>query len=274
MNRRVLISVGFLSLVMGSWSLPAAARIDVIWLSEIEVERSVNINNETFALLTDDLDVSLQYQQTNTRRALHRMLNKRVLTCRGNLMKTPDRASAYAWTSLPQLVFPGQMLYSNVNLNVTGEVSIASLLASGKGVLGIHQGRAYGIGEDALLRQYPEHIYAIESGDNTRIPILLFTRKRIDFLMEYPNVYDFYVEQPAPVHVYPIQGQAQSVQGFIACTDNQSGQKLVKMLDAAIQRVSAGQAYYDVHIKWFRSAAHTVTQAYNEAFSTAFAHSQ
>jgi len=274
-----------------SFSYHAIALADnsLLWLTEHAPNPTLqvlDINDSTFNLLGSQLqDVTINRQLATTAQAA-KLLQSRPNVCVGNKLPLPERRDWGLISHQPQVVFPGLRLYilqsSSLvpwlqQMSATEPLSLQRLLASNrKFKLGFAASRSYGDKLDKLLLQASSqrNLFSRDGPDNAGGILQMFSRGRIDLLIEYPNVVQHYLsqlpQQPA-VHSFALTESPAMLPGHIICSDTPQGRMLLASLDQALSALSKQRTYLDAHLRWFSPDLHSeLTKLYNTAYGTSF----
>jgi uncharacterized protein (TIGR02285 family) len=162
-------------------------------------------------------------------------------------------------------------------LSATKPLSLQRLLNSNQRFkLGFAAGRSYGDKLDRLLQQAPgeSQLFSRAGPDNAGGILQMFSRGRVDLLIEYPNVVQHYLaqlpQQPA-VLSFALAESPVTLPGHIICADTPEGRFSLAKLENAISIVSKQRAYLDAHLRWFSPDLHSeLTKLYNTAYGTNF----
>ena len=261
----------------------------LLWLTEHAPDQNLqilDINDSTFRLLEAQLDgIQVSRQQATTLRAA-KLLQSNHHACVGNKLPLPARRDWGLISHQPQVIFPGLRLYVLQSsglvpwlqqLSATKPLSLQRLLNSNQRFkLGFAAGRSYGDKLDRLLQQAPgeSQLFSRAGPDNAGGILQMFSRGRVDLLIEYPNVVQHYLaqlpQQPA-VLSFALAESPVTLPGHIICADTPQGRFSLAKLDNAISIVSKQRAYLDAHLRWFSADLHNeLTQLYNTAYGTNF----
>lgn len=262
----------------------------LLWLKEHAPDKNLqmlDINDSTFQLLVAQLSgVAVSQQQATTPRAA-KLLQTTAHTCTGNKLALPERRDWGVISQQPQVIFPGLRLYVMQSSHLAPWLSTLSnqqplslqqiLNTNHRFTLGFASGRSYGEKLDRLLQQRdPRHHRIIPrvGPDNTGGVVQMFSRGRVDLLIEYPNVVQHYLKQlpePPAVQSFALAESPPTLPGHIICSDTAEGRALLNQLENAISIVSKQRAYLDAHLRWFSADLHQeLTQLYNTAYGTNF----
>ena len=261
----------------------------LLWLTEHAPDQNLqmlDVNDSTFRLLEAQLEgVTVSRQQATTLRAA-KLLQSNPHACVGNKLPLPARRDWGLISHQPQVIFPGLRLYVLQSsglvpwlqqLSATKPLSLQRLLDSNQRFkLGFAAGRSYGDKLDRLLKQAPgeSQLFSRSGPDDAGAILQMFSRGRIDLLIEYPNVVQHYLaqlpQQPA-VQSFALAESPTTLPGHIICADTSEGRFFLARLEHAISSVSKQRAYLDAHLRWFSPDLHSeLTKLYNTAYGTNF----
>lgn len=260
---KVLVKGLIVSALLPNLSIAAP----VTWIEELVEPSGIHVNQSTFAEIAKQLPVSVDVTFANTSRAL-KLIEHSNVSCRGNLKKSPAREQNFAMTSVPQVVFPGLLLYSHKDLRLPFEISLQDLRDKNL-MLGLQQDREYGLAIETL-KGGALTITSINASQSSKTAVEMFHRNRFDLLIEYPSVYSQYVPSDAsgPLYRYRIQDAEPFSLGYIACSNTEQGRALVMELNRVLESVSKSKAFYDSQAKWFKTEA--FSELYNRVYQTDF----
>lgn len=271
--------------------LPSRAFADdsLIWLTEYPPGQSLqvlDINDSTFHLLEQQLKPLKVSRQQAAAAQYEALLQRKPNVCVGNRLPLAERRRWGVISHQPQVIFPGLRLYvlqssgllSWLNQRSQGKaLSVGQLLgASQRFKLGFVADRSYGDQLDQLLQKASNqrNLFSRKGPDNAGGILQMFSRGRIDLLIEYPNVVEHYLAQlpDAPaVQSFALQESPKLLPGHIICSDTPQGRFFLTSLDQAISTLSRQRAYLDAHLRWFAPALHAeITALYNQTYGTNF----
>lgn len=171
-------------------------------------------------------------------------------------------------TSVPQVVFPGLLLYSHHDLQLPFEIQLRDLKEKNL-TLGLQQDREYGL-EIGLLKGGQLTITSVQASQSSKTAVEMFHRHRFDLLIEYPSVFKQYAPANVggPLYRYRIQDAEPFSLGYIACSNTSEGRALVEELNRVLTSVSKSEAFYHSQAKWFKTEA--FSELYNRVYQTSF----
>jgi uncharacterized protein (TIGR02285 family) len=265
-----------------------AADNTLLWLTEHAPDRTLqvlDINDSTFRLLALQLQHLQVTQLQATTPQAAKLLQSKANVCVGNKLPLPERRDWGLISHQPQVIFPGLRLYV---LQSSGLVpwlqQLGSPVLQMQRLLNSHQrfklgfaaGRSYGDQLDRQLQNAANqrNLFSRAGPDNAGGLLQMFSRGRIDLLIEYPNVVEHYLQQlPAPPAVlsFALKESPAILPGHIICSDTPQGRALLSSLDQAISTLSKQRVYLDAHLRWFSADLHAeLTRLYNTAYGTNF----
>jgi len=265
-----------------------AADNTLLWLTEHAPDRTLqvlDINDSTFRLLAPQLQHLQVTQLQATTPQAAKLLQSKANVCVGNKLPLPERRDWGLISHQPQVIFPGLRLYV---LQSSGLVPWLQQLGSPalqmQRLLNSHQrfklgfaaGRSYGDQLDRQLQNAANqrNLFSRTGPDNAGGLLQMFSRGRIDLLIEYPNVVEHYLQQlPAPPAVlsFALEESPAILPGHIICSDTPQGRALLSSLDQAISILSKQRVYLDAHLRWFSADLHAeLTRLYNTTYGTNF----
>ncbi|MDZ7869301.1 MAG: hypothetical protein U5L02_08930 [Rheinheimera sp.] len=274
---------------IGSFQLCAHTDNTIIWLTEHAPSQQLqvlDINDGTFSLLQQQLHTLQVTRLQATVPQAVKLLQSRANVCVGNKLPLPARRDWGVISTLPQVIFPGLRLYVLKSsglvpwlnmLNDSPPLSMQRLMTTNQRFkLGFAAGRSYGDKLDRLLQDesHQRNVVSRAGPDNAGGLLQMFSRGRIDLLIEYPNVVAHYLSQlPQQPEVlsYALAESPAILPGHIICSDTPQGRFLLRSLDQAISTLSKQRPYLDAHLRWFSPELHTeLTRLYNEVYGTNF----
>lgn len=282
-------SVCGIVLLIFSLKINALNNHSLVWLTEHAPDQALqvlDINDSTFSLLQQQLAMlQITRLQATTPQAV-KLLQSKPNVCFGNKLPLPARREWGLISHQPQVIFPGLRLYVLQSsgllplLQQSGSkapLSIQRLLNSQQRFkLGFSASRSYGDKLDRLLHNAgnQRNLFSRTGPDNAGGLLHMFSRGRIDLLIEYPNVVEHYMrqlpQQPA-VQSFALDESAAMLPGHIICSDTPQGRALISSLDQAISTVSKKRSYLEAHLRWFSPALHQeLTVLYNTTYGTEF----
>ena len=262
-------------------------QLSMLWLDEaMPANEVLNISGSTMQLLWPGLsDVQVQSAGVNASRALA-LLASEPNACVGNKILTPEREAISYHTQLPQVVFPGLHIFALKNgvgstalheLNSAAGVSLEQLLdRESKLRLAVVAGRNYSAEIDVILQNkvWERQLWRRHGGDNTAGVLRMLQEGRIDFVIEYPNVFAHYQGKTKDSNAfvsYPLQESPQLLAGYILCSRTPEGAALIARFDQLLEQISAEPSYLQAHLKWFDSAGQkALLPLYNQIYNTNF----
>lgn len=249
--------------------------------------KDINIDGDTFRLIANKLpQYQFEIEHTNTARTLE-LLKTKANVCSGNKLMTPARAAYSVATTIPQLVVPGMRLYAHKNLmqlpkikQLASEQTISleqvlTILPQAR--FAVTKDRTYGEHLDQLINtpQFQPNFYFRSSASNEILGLLqMLSQQRIDFIIEYPNVFAHYQqtgELKDNLVSFELAHTPASMKGYILCSKSPLGQQVIADIDQALFELKRTEAYHQAILKWIEPSAQTATKRYyNQAYGTQF----
>lgn len=259
----------------------------MLWLDEaMPANEVLNISGSTMQLLWPGLnDVQVHAAGVNTARAMALLVSE-PNACVGNKILTPEREAISYHTTLPQVVFPGLHIFALNNtvgaaalrdLNASAGVSLEQVLDRERKLrLAVVAGRNYSAEVDVILQNkvWDRQLWRRHGGDNTAGVLRMLHEGRIDFVIEYPNVFAHYQGNNKDDNTfvsYPLQESPQRLAGYILCSRTPEGAALIGRFDQLLRQASADPSYLQAHLQWFDSAGQkALLPLYNQVYTTNF----
>jgi len=270
---------------------PIANPWSMVWLSETRADNKqiVDVNDETFRLLRQQLTTITVTEQFVAAAQLPRLLAKDPTACTGNLIPLAERRQWGLFSQMPQVVFPGLRLFVQPQSTLDqaiqqllkqqqrSSISLTQVLQSTlRFQLGVAFGRSYGPELDPLLTNpaFDAKIWRRSASDTASGVLSMLAKGRIDAAIEYPNVVAHYSEQlqtSVPFHSYAIDESAEVLYGHLVCADSSQGRMLMAQFDKVMPHLVQQRAYLDAHLRWFPAELQpTMLALYNRTYGTAF----
>ncbi len=284
----IIHSTTTLAVVSDTFTLsPLAEQTSMLWLDEaMPANEVLNISGSTMQLLWPGLtDVQVQAAGVNSARALA-LLQSEANACVGNKILTPEREAVSYHTQLPQVVFPGLHIFALKGragatalqaLNNAAGVSLGQLLdRESKLRLAVVAGRNYSTEIDVIIQNkvWERQLWRRHGGDNTSGVLRMLQEGRVDFVIEYPNVFAHYQGNSKDSNAfvsYPLLESPQLLAGYILCSRTPEGAALIARFDQLLAQVSADPSYLQAHLRWFDSAGQkALLPLYNQVYGTNF----
>jgi len=241
----------------------------VTWIIEDTVEWDSYLNNtptttssETSMIVINGL-TELGYRVKfvkATRGRAEIILRNEDNACMADRIKTPLREK-YSFYSTPHDLYLGQQLYrlaqspplNSKVLNNQGEVlNLASLFSHyPEQVLAISRGTSYGIELDKQIAALnPGNVFT-RSGSKRGISLAkMLTRKRIDYIIYYPQEINEVKQSNIELESYTIAGSPSYFLGHVACTKTEGGEQIIKHVNEVLKHAYKTTEFYQAHEKW------------------------
>lgn len=270
---------------------PIANPWSMVWLSETRADNKqiVDVNDETFRLLRQQLTTLAVTEQSVAAAQLPRLLAKEPTACTGNLIPLAERRQWGLFSQMPQVVFPGlrlfvqpqstldQALQQLVKQQQRPSIALTQVLQSTlRFQLGVSFGRSYGPDLDPLLTHpaFAAKIWQRRASDTASGVLSMLAKGRIDAVIEYPNVvahYSAQLQNTIPFHSYAIDESPEVLYGHLVCADSSQGRMLMAQFDKVMPHLVQQRAYLDAHLRWFPAELQpTMLALYNRTYGTAF----
>ena len=240
---------------------------------------------ETMVMILDGLP---QYQTrvlyANTNSAFN-LLKSKENACTGNKAKSPQRLAFSHPTQYPQSIYPGLRLYVKKTsryfekvkqlINNQQRLSISQTLSEIKdSKYGVVNGRSYTKQLDALISEEKwQRRFWSRSGDDMASGIInMLFADRVDFIFEYPNIFERYRpdnEAGAEIISFAIEESPPYILGYVLCSKTSEGLALAKKIDNVIKEISKAGQHFNSHLNWVSdSARQDMARYYNKVYGT------
>lgn len=259
----------------------------MLWLDEaMPANEVLDINGSTMQLVWPKLnEIQIQAAAVNSARALA-LLKTEPNACVGNKILSPEREAISYHTQLPQVVFPGLRIFALKNrdgahaleqFNDGLGVSLAKLLAGERKLrLAVVGGRKYSAEIDDILQNpnWQRQLWRRHGSDDTSGVLRMLQEGRVDFVIEYPNVFNHYQSKLNDTTAYisfPIIESPQTLAGYILCSRTPEGAALIARFDQVLAEITLGQAYLTAHLRWFDAVGQAaLLPLYKQEYQTNF----
>ncbi|MCO4798399.1 MAG: hypothetical protein KC484_04240 [Colwelliaceae bacterium] len=193
-------------------------------------------------------------------------------TCIRNIIKTPEREQ-YLYFSKPQLILLGKRMFFSHKFADFFKISKPEVLSFSElselkpdFILGIEEGRSYGIDLDAMIAQLPDKNKYLKSKDDEEgLLFSMLYRQRIDVLLASPSSMKFFgrkfqidqsFESSAIAELSPI------LKSHIVCSKTPEGKAIIKQFDLAIEEAYQDPTYFQTLINWVAYENHDIYRKY------------
>jgi uncharacterized protein (TIGR02285 family) len=260
---------------------------EVTWVIEDTLEWESYLNNkpattssETSMIIIDGL-VKMGYRVKfvkATRGRAEIILRTEENVCMGDRIKTPDRES-YSFFSAPHDLYLGQQLYrlaqssplnSKVLNNREEVIDLASLFYHYPNqVLATASGTSYGIKLDKQIAALnPDNVF-IRSGGKRAVSLAkMLLRKRIDYIIYYPQEINEIKQSDIKLESYTIAGSPLYFLGHVACSKSKAGKQIITHIDDILKQAYRTKEFYQAHEKWLMVGdINKLRQYFNEVFN-------
>lgn len=283
--------------VIVSWGA-SAEKTQVQWLTGFNINEpkqhsikhnqnteSYNLDGDTLKIILEHapkLEITLSY--TNIERTFL-LLDNKPDACVGNKVVNSRRKKKYLYSQLPQVVFPGQRIFINVDspmlkqiqsLNHAGRISVEDVLKLTQNTtIGLNAGFSYGETLDGLFNQYRDKVWRRRGSSSAKEVTNMFFSGRFDAVIEYPSVFEYYVNKlnksSTDFVSFSIKELPEYILGYIVCAKSDTGQQAIQQFDAALRKSVTQKSYLNAHLKWFKQDIHAdITRYYNQVYGTSF----
>jgi uncharacterized protein (TIGR02285 family) len=247
------------------------------WLSNDEYEESQHKSSskkhsttvkDTTKLLMSALteyDFNIGYYQNGS---ISRLLEKLPNSCAPNRIKTPERLKTSIY-SLPlnisldfRLYYRGDVIPDFIPSNIINKdnklTSLAALFnANPNHTLAIDNGRSLGQFLDKQIHQLSERNLVIRNSDeSTSSLIKMLLKNRINYILDYPTAVHAVLNKLAiktRLNSLKIANSPGYILGYVACHKGEIGQKAIKNVNKALQKLYRNVNFYQAHIRYLAS---------------------
>ncbi|WDE12886.1 hypothetical protein [Thalassomonas haliotis] len=247
--------------------------------------QSMDIMGETMTMILDGLgDYQTRVLYANTNSAFN-LLKSKSHACTGNKTLSEQRLKFSYASKYPQSIYPGLRLYLKKNspyfkkikelLDKHQAISVEQALTQIKDAkFGVVNGRSYTGQLDKLISAptWKKHFWSRSGEDMASGIIDMLFAERVDFIFEYPSIFDRYRpdggENPL-ITSFAIAESPPYVLGYILCSKTPQGLALVNKIDKVIEKISRADDYFNSHINWVsESARQDMARYYNQVYGT------
>lgn len=190
---------------------------------------------------------------------LNDMWQKQANYCFASMIFEPLPADTHYVLSQPNMTYLPHGVIARRNFppaDGTATVSLEELLKNRDLVLGSIRNRTYGATIDALMAEHQHAPQEVLNGDRGGLQRLLemLILERIDYLIDYAFVYEYYRQQPEFEHrlqLLPVEEtRGESVLGAIGCTNNMWGKTAIAEINRALNMLLPMPAYREFIANW------------------------
>jgi len=276
-------------------SISVYAKEKLIWLTDDQTELVNYLNDEHVSIGTDTsklviksllklYDIDIQLVQVPRINAL---LISSPNVCTSNRIKSEQRIKENIF-SAPVNLFPSIRLYflDDIRyvqgrdlfkplLNQKGElISLALLFRTfPELVLGVSKGRSFGKALDSQLNTLSQKNILIRAGIGRykSLTKMLF-KKRIDFLLKFPTELKrelTYTTGKVQISSLAIAHSAKYIVGHIACSQSETGGRVIKHTNKILQQLYRQAKFYQAHSRYLNSGdLANFNRYYQEVYQT------
>ena len=277
--------------LISAFSQPVGAQ-ELLWLTHSSFfnpkekhAKNIDIMGETMTMILDGLD---EYQTrvlyANTNSAFN-LLKSKSHACTGNKTVSEQRLSFSYASKYPQSIYPGLRLYlkkDSIYFNKIKElideqqaIPVAQALTRIKGAkFGVVGSRSYTGQLDKLISDpaWKKHFWVRSGEDMASGMIEMLFADRVDFIFEYPGIFDRYRPDQGKtpdIASFAIAESPPYVIGHILCSKTPQGLALVNKIDKVIEKISREDDYFNSHInRVSESARQDMARYYNQVYGT------
>jgi uncharacterized protein (TIGR02285 family) len=267
----VIFCCGFCPQVNGHES----KKID--WLSNDEPEESQHKSSsnkvsttvkDTTKLLMSSLtqyDFNIGYYQNAS---ISRLLKKLPNSCAPNRIRTPERLKTSIYSSPLNISLDFRLYYradvkpdfiaSNIINKENKLISLAALFnANPNHTLAIDNGRSLGQFLDQQIQQLSERNLVIRNSDESTTSLIkMLLKNRIDYIIDYPTSVHAVLNKLAiktSLNSLKIANSPGYILGYVACHKGDIGQKAIKDVNKALQKLYRNVNFYQAHTRYLAS---------------------
>ncbi len=261
------------------------------WLSNDEPEKSqqppasnkvsTTVKDTTRLLMSSltQYDFNSGYYQNAS---ITRLLKKLPNSCAPNRIKTPERIKTSIY-SLPlnisldfRLYYRGDVKPDFIPSNIINQdnklISLAALFnANPNHTLAIDNGRSLGQFLDKQIHQLNERNLVIRNSDESTTSLIkMLLKNRIDYIIDYPTAVHAVLDKlsiKASLNSLKIANSPGYILGYVACHKGEAGQKVIKNVNKALQKLYRNVNFYQAHTRYLES---TDIAEFNQVYQTVF----
>lgn len=206
------------------------------------------------------------YRHSTAEMTLGRMLDnakKGIPTCHVALLKTPEREQFIDYSEPVMISYANGIITSADGLKRLGMdqdqvqyVDLGSLIGK-KISISVHQGRSYSPVIDAAIvsqRDNPDSIFQFKAGhqEQERLIKQVLANRLDGFIARPEEVYfrKFSSNEPSPLYLVGIEGQALVSKGYVGCTKGDWNDRLLEQLNHLITLPDVREDIHRDHMKW------------------------
>jgi len=171
------------------------------------------------------------------------LLNQSDNVCVYNKMKTDERLNMAYFSDIAVISFPPNRLISRHALEDSDLVSLRDLVNTPDLLVGVVDGRKYGLLVDEIIKTKPNNFYIGKGNDKASRLRTMLIQGKLDVILEFAMTFESILPDEVPMdayHVYKVEELANDyVDGFIACSKSEIGKRLI----AEINRIMHSDTY-------------------------------
>lgn len=195
------------------------------------------------------------YLEANFARTLESM-KKGQKVCSMGMLKNMDRKEVVHYSS-PYLLIPANhiiMLKNNIPNNSliteNQKIDLTQYLSSNKKI-GVAAGRSYGEKVDNLLKSSSENIIIRGGTDVFEGLFAMLSRGRLDAILGYPmELHWFSKDLKTKLKSYPLKDEDEYIYGYVGCTKNEWGQKMISHIDKNLRKLRTQPEFYQIYLDY------------------------
>lgn len=253
-----------------------SAKTQIIWLYEDTTENialldyhNYSLNTSSPSIYTEQLVLSqldnyeIKLQKTSLKR-LNTELKNSTNSCAANRIKTPERQE-FSLFSTPQNIYLSHKLYRLAQkkplpkevLNEHGEIiSLKNLFEYFPSkVLGTGDDASYGDFLDAEIAKLNDaNVYVRGGGKRLSSLNEMLMKKRLDFLLFYPNDINLLTSNTIELESYSIAGSTPYMLGHFTCSKSEIGQQVINDINKILAKAYQSKNFYQVYQQWLLPA--------------------
>ncbi|GLX84329.1 hypothetical protein tloyanaT_05810 [Thalassotalea loyana] len=226
------------------------------------VELSNRLSSSLSAIFELMLNYRIEYKLVTDFSDIAKYSNQEDV-CFSDMIKTPEREKLFVF-SKPTSLYLGLALHATEPLDISGNAKLTELAHYYPDYrLGLVNGRSYGENLDNVLSKIPVLNVFDVPAEVDKIA-KLFTRKRFDLLVEYPQDIHYYWDQYSneELYSYPIEGAAPYILGHFMCSNTESGRAFVSEVNASLKRLNAGNTLFNMQQQFIAPSQKKIFEQY------------
>jgi len=194
----------------------------------------------------------------NVKRVLYLLQREEGLSCTCGLNITPERMNKFCF-SKPAIIAPGIGITTRKNLleffGARKKVSLTNILKNKKLTLGVSAERSYGDRIDPIINQFKDakNVYTLHVGNINQSSIAMLIHNRIDYMLARPFESMYLAKnlgQENQIINIPLEESNDYHISYVACSNNEKGQKLVEKINHIIEKEKYTERYRTIMETW------------------------